>query len=172
MSIPVYTIGYGDRTIDEFLELLQRYAVQFLVDVRSQPYSRYQQDFSREVLEWRLKQRSMRYLFLGDTLGGRPSDSTCYTGGKADYEKIRLKHFYQQGIRHLLSLHEKQLSFALMCSEAKPQECHRGKLIGNTLLEKQVQVVHIDEAGKLKTQQEINEVLTGGQLSLFEEQPL
>ena len=46
-----------------------------------------------------------------------------------------------------------------MCSEAKPQECHRTKLIGNTLAEQNIDVVHIDETGATKTQLLINQII-------------
>ncbi len=36
-TIPIYTIGYGNRSIEDFVKLLQDYDIKFLVDVRSQP---------------------------------------------------------------------------------------------------------------------------------------
>jgi hypothetical protein len=54
-----------------------------------------------------------------------------------------------------------------MCSEGKPEQCHRSKLIGASLADLNVDVRHIDESGELRTQDEIVRNLTGGQLSLF-----
>ncbi len=169
---PIYTIGYGNRSIEELVLLLQQYEIKFLIDIRSQPYSRFKPDFSREALEKHLKQYGIRYVFMGDTLGGRPTDSTCYVDGRVDYAKVRDKPFYQEGIKRLHGAWEKQVRVVLMCSEAKPQDCHRSKLIGNTLIEQCINVAHIDEVGELKTQEEVNQVLTDGQLSLFEQEPL
>lgn len=172
-TIPIYTIGYGNRSIDEFIELLQQYSIQFLVDIRSQPYSRFKPEFSKEALEKRLRAHHIRYIFMGDTLGGRPADTSCFVDGKVDYAKVREKAFYQKGIGYLHTAWQRQLPVALMCSETKPQECHRSKLIGNTLIEQDIEVAHIDETGKeIKTQQEINEILTNGQLLLFDQEPL
>src|SRR6266851_6890392 len=172
-QFPIYTIGYGNRSIEEFVELLQKYEIKFLADIRSQPYSRFKPEFSKEALEKRLEQSQIRYIFMGDTLGGRPKDSTCYVDGKIDYARVCEKPFYQKGISYLHTAWGKQLHVALMCSEAKPQECHRSKLIGNTLIEQGIEVVHIDETGKeFKTQKEINEILTDGQLLLFDQEPL
>jgi len=98
---------------------------------------------------------------MGDTLGGRPADTSCYLNGQVDYVKVREKAFYQKGFSYIHSAWQRQLSIALMCSEAKPQECHRGKLIGNTLVEQQIEVAHIDEAGDKKTQEAINQSLVG-----------
>jgi uncharacterized protein (DUF488 family) len=109
---------------------------------------------------------------MGDTLGGRPKDTSCYVDGRVDYTKVRETAFYQRGISYLHTAWEKQLRIALMCSEAKPQECHRGKLIGNTLLAQKIDVAHIDEAGNTKAQDEINQFFTGGKLSLFDQEPI
>ncbi len=168
-NIPVHTIGYGNRSFKEFVELLRQYDIKFLVDVRSQPYSRFKPEFSKELLEKQLRQCGIRYVFMGDTLGGRPDDSTCYVGGKVDYAGLREKSFYQEGINRVRTAWEKQLQFALMCAEVKPDECHRGKLIGNTLVELQIDVAHIDETGKIKTQAEVNQAIIGFQPSLFDQ---
>lgn len=171
-TIPIYTIGYGNRSIEDFVKLLQDYDIKFLVDVRSQPYSRFNPDFSKDALEKLLKQHSIRYIFMGETLGGRPRDGSCYLDGKVDYAKVREKSFYQKGISYLHTAWRKQLRIALMCSEAKPQECHRTKLIGNTLTEENIDVAHIDEAGATKTQLQINQMLTDDQLPLFPEESM
>ena len=169
-TIPIYTIGYGNRSIEEFVGLLQQYDIKFLVDTRSQPYSRYNPDFSKDALERRLKQASIRYIFMGDTLGGRPRDDASYQeDGRVDYEKVAEKEFYQKGISYLHTAWNKQLRIVLMCSEAKPQACHRSKLIGKTLGKQNINVAHIDETGAVKTQEEVDLLVTSGQLPLFDE---
>ena len=169
-TIPIYTVGYGNRSIDDFVKLLQDYDIKFLADIRSQPYSRYNPDFSKDALERRLKQASIRYIFMGDTLGGRPRDDASYQeDGRVDYEKVAEKDFYQKGISYLHTAWDKQLRIVLMCSEAKPQACHRSKLIGKTLGKQNINVAHIDETGAVKTQEEVDLLVTSGQLPLFDE---
>src|ERR1700692_4202888 len=88
-TIPIYTIGYGNRSIEEFIQLLQAYNIQYLVDIRSQPYSRFSPDFSQKALQQHLKQHNIGYIFMGKELGGRPKDSSAYKeDGKIDYEKL------------------------------------------------------------------------------------
>ena len=48
--IPIYTIGYGSRSIEQFIEVLQHHKIAYLIDVRSTPYSRYKPEFSKEAL--------------------------------------------------------------------------------------------------------------------------
>ncbi len=169
MTIPLYTIGYGTRSLEEFIVLLHRYEVKYLVDIRSQPYSRFKGEFSRGSLEQALKVESIHYMFMGDSLGGRPKDETCYVDGKVDYAKLQAKDFFGQGIARLHTAWTKQLTVVLMCAEARPQECHCSKLIGNTLSNQGVQVLHIDENGETQTQEKVNNSHLDGQLSLFNE---
>jgi uncharacterized protein (DUF488 family) len=143
--------------------------VKYLVDIRSQPYSRFKQEFSQRSLEQALKAEGIHYMFMGDSLGGRPKDETCYVDGKVDYTKLQEKDFFQQGIARLHTAWTKQLMVALMCAEAKPQECHRSKLIGNILTNQGMQVLHIDENGEAQTQERVNNSHLDGQLSLFNE---
>ena len=167
--IPIYTIGYGSRSIEELIEVLHRHEIAYLIDVRSAPYSRYKPEFSKAPLANQLEQHDIRYVYMGDTLGGRPDDETCYVNGKVDYEKVKATEFYQRGIERLHTAFLQQQSVVLMCSEGKPEECHRCKLIAATLTTQNIPVIHIDENSQQLTQQEIVERLTGGQLSLFGE---
>jgi uncharacterized protein (DUF488 family) len=168
-QIPIYTIGYGDRTLDAFVEVLKTYQIAYLIDVRSAPYSRYKPEFSKNALDNELRRHDIRYVFLGDALGGQPRDSDCYSDGKVDYKKVRQKEFYRDGIGRVQTAFGQQLHVALMCSEGKPEQCHRSKLIGETLAALNIPIMHIDENGQLKTQAEVRDSLTDGQLSLFGE---
>ena len=82
-AIPIYTIGYGNRSIAELIEVLHQHAIAYLIDVRSAPYSRYKPEFSKALLANELEQHSIRYVFMGDALGGRPDDETCYVNGES-----------------------------------------------------------------------------------------
>ncbi len=169
MTIPIYTIGYGSRSIEQFVEILQQYKIAYLVDVRSVPYSRYKSEFSKVDLASELQRYGIRYLFMGDTLGGRPDDKNCYDeAGSVDYAKVKKTQFYAEGIRRIQTAFNKQQYIALMCSEGKPEECHRSKLIGVTLKDEDIPVKHIDADGTPQSQDEIINRLTRGQLSLFD----
>ena len=170
-SIPIYTIGYGSRPIDAFIEVLRQHEIAYLIDVRSAPYSRYKPEFSKAALAAELQRHGIRYIFMGDTLGGHPDDEACYVNGKVVYEKVAATAAYQRGVERLLSCWGnalgQQRGVVLMCSEGKPEHCHRSKLIGVTLTAEDILVHHIDENDALQPQEQIIERLTGGQLPLF-----
>ncbi|RJP32567.1 MAG: DUF488 domain-containing protein [Candidatus Omnitrophota bacterium] len=164
----IYTIGYGKRTTDELLTILADHHITYLIDVRSSPYSKFKPEFSKTSLQPTLAQAGIRYVFMGDLIGGTPEDPVCYTDGKADYDKIAETERYQKGIARLLSAFEQNLSICLMCSEGKPELCHRSKLIGNTLKQKGIPVLHINEENETKTQEYIMNVIEGWQMTLFD----
>lgn len=164
---PVWTIGYGSRTLDEMVTLLTAYKIGCLVDVRSSPYSRFKPEFNRESLDASLAHCGIRYVFLGDSLGGRPDAPECYIHGKVDYDLVREREIYQRGIEKLAAAHGRGMRTALFCSESRPEECHRCKLIGPSLVERAIPVLHIDEHGVLHTQEQVILRLTGGQIGLF-----
>jgi uncharacterized protein (DUF488 family) len=163
----VLSIGYGARTLAEFISALKQNGVEYLVDVRSSPYSKFRPEFSRDQLQNHLERAGIRYLFMGDTLGGQPHDPACHTDGKVDYDKVRAQPFFQSGIERLRNAFAQQRRITLMCSEGKPEQCHRSKLIGEALTAAGIQICHIDEDDALLTQTQVIDRLTKGQLDLF-----
>ena len=61
----IWTIGHSNHALDHFLGLLAEHGVEILVDVRSQPYSRYTPHFSRDALRADVTNAGLRYLFMG-----------------------------------------------------------------------------------------------------------
>lgn len=167
--IPIYTIGYGSRSLDEFIETLQRHEIAFLIDVRTTPYSRHKPEFTKDALSDALGERGIRYVFMGDTLGGRPEDEALRTGGKPDYEKMAASAAFARGVGRIENAFEQQQRVALMCSEGKPEMCHRSLLIGATLDERRIPVAHIDERGSLLSHADVIGRLHPGQPDLFDD---
>lgn len=160
------SIGYGDRPWSEFIERLQRHNVRFLIDVRSQPRSR-QPEFNAETLELLLSKVGIRYVFMGDTLGGKPDDPCCYVDGKIDYARCEQRSAFQTGMSRLRSAMAGGHRVALMCSELDPERCHRSKLIGQALQKDGIELTHIDRDGERVSQHAVISRITGGQEALF-----
>jgi len=152
---PIYTIGHGSRSADDFLALLNEYGIEYLIDARTIPYSKFHPQFSKDALKMFLEQNGIRYVFMGDEIGGRPIDASCYRQGKVDYDILKTKDFFKKGIERLKTAYHKDINVAIMCSERKPAECHRSRLIGKVLDAEGILVQHIDETGKLKDQKTV-----------------
>lgn len=166
--MPIFTIGYGARDFDAFVRVLQEQGIAYLIDVRSRPYSRYKPEFAKAALQESLPPAGIRYLFMGEELGGQPDDPSCYdAAGKVVYERCAARPAYRTGIQRLHDAQHKGLRVVLMCSEGKPELCHRSKLIGVTLSAEGAEVLHIDEHDTLVSQERVMLRLVKGQPSLF-----
>lgn len=164
----IYTIGHGNRTWAAFSSLLTKFECGYLIDVRSFPFSRFNGAFNKEELKGHCRLMGIKYVFMGDTLGGRPADTTLYdASGRADYRRIKESTSYGIGIERLRKAATLPTSTFIMCSELNPCECHRSKLIGRTLDEMQIPITHIDKNGNQVTQEVVMAELDGGQGDFF-----
>jgi uncharacterized protein (DUF488 family) len=142
----LYSIGHGNKSIETFITELKHFGIDYLIDIRSKPYSKYNPQFNQSELKFSLTKEKITYAFMGDILGGLPDDRTCYTNGHVDYDKLKDKDFFKKGLQRLINAHEKNIKVAIMCSESKPEECHRTKLIGEELGKLNIVMNHITRA--------------------------
>ncbi|MBL4699579.1 MAG: DUF488 domain-containing protein [Phycisphaerales bacterium] len=150
------SIGYGDRSWESFLERLHRHGIEYLIDVRSQPRSR-QPEFNEEALQILLKQAGIRYIFMGNELGGKPDDPSCFVDGKVDYARCEQRPAFRSGLERLRTALAGGHRVAIMCSELDPERCHRSKLIGQALQKEDTELTHIDRDGERVSQQVVIE---------------
>lgn len=166
----IYSIGHGNKTVEELIRQLKLFDIHYLIDVRSVPYSKYNPQFNKEQLKAVINNSSdIIYGYMGDVIGGLPKSSDCYSDGKVDYDKIRKKPFFIDGIKRLINANEKEYKTCVMCSENDPKMCHRSKLIGEALRDNGIIIQHIcqDHNGEiiLKSQIDvINEVNNGNSI--------
>ncbi len=146
----ILTVGYGNRDIEAFVALLRRYGVEVVCDVRSTPYSARYESFNRETLRALLRDSRIKYLYLGELLGARPSDPDLYVAGRASYEAMERSSIYRQGIERLETGMD-SYRIAVMCAEKDPLDCHRAVLIGRMLVRDGLSVQHIGSDGELES---------------------
>lgn len=149
MKDTIYSIGYGNRKIDQFLFLLKKYEINLLIDIRTNPASRFQPAYNRKMLSELLKQQNIEYLFLGMELGGKPKDVNLYSEGRLDYAKVNSSFEYKKGIEALKSNLGQGFAVCIMCAELNPDECHRKNLVAETLFAQKIDTNHITKAGDL-----------------------
>lgn len=110
----VYTVGYWGRSISEFIALLKENNVTAVIDVRRFPKSS-NIEFNRENLERTLKGYGIKYIFLGESLGGFV---------KGGYEKYMETQKFKEGFNALIEIAGSEV-VALMCKERNIKHCHR-----------------------------------------------
>lgn len=167
MTASIFTVGYANRSVDALITLMKRESVQFLIDVRSTPSSKFKPDFSREALDDRMRGAGIRYVFMGDMLGGRPEDPSCYENGHVIYSIVKGKSFFVSGIDRLVDAYKKGFRVSLLCTETKPEDCHRSKLIGLSLVQRGVDVIHLGPEGQYQSQADVMARLDTAQVPLF-----
>jgi uncharacterized protein (DUF488 family) len=146
----IYTIGHSKHPIERFVALLQQHGVDALADVRSTPYSRFNPQFNREKLQASLAAAGIRYVFLGEELGARSKDTSCYDEeGRVSYARLARTAPFRTGIERLLTGMQ-QHRIAIMCAEREPLDCHRTILVSRELERAGVPVTHILQDGSLE----------------------
>ena len=89
MPSSIYSIGHGQKSTDEFISELRSFDIQYLIDVRSSPFSKWAPQYNRGTIEDFLKQNGIIYLYMGDVIGGRPQNDSCFdSDGYFDYKKM------------------------------------------------------------------------------------
>ena len=156
----LYTIGHSNLSLPIFVHAHQRYEIG-VGDVRSRPQSTRFPHFSQPHFEMALREAGLRYVFLGDELGGRPEDPKAYRAdGLVNYRVRRRARGFQAGIDRVLA----ELTshhVALVCAEEDPLQCHRFLMICPALKEAGVTPVHIRREEQLETQQQAEDRLLG-----------
>jgi len=154
----IHTVGHSNHPIAHFLKLLQSQGVTLLADVRSTPYSRFNPQFRRDALAESLAQQGIEYLFLGEELGARSKDPSCYDDGRVSYRKLAATDLFRQGIHRLLTA-AKSHTVAIMCAEKDPLDCHRTILVARELVKRGETVAHILASGQVESHEQVMERL-------------
>ncbi|MBN2255234.1 MAG: DUF488 domain-containing protein, partial [Deltaproteobacteria bacterium] len=110
----IYTIGTSNRPSLEFINILIRYGIQILVDVRRFPSSRFPW-FKREKLAAACRNGGIDYRWMGDLLGAFRKEA---------YEQYCQTEAFRKGVECLEELAETR-TIALCCAERLPWKCHR-----------------------------------------------
>ncbi len=167
----LFTIGHSNHGQEAFLDLLKMHNIDVLVDVRSQPYSRYATHFNAEPIRQAVTEAGISYMAMGKQLGGRPDDTALYDQeGHVLYRLVAGSPGFLEGIERL-EQGIAQYRVAIMCSEEDPAVCHRHLLVGRVMAGRGVDVCHIRGDGRVQSDAELA-VETGGdsrQPMLFKE---
>jgi uncharacterized protein (DUF488 family) len=148
----VYTVGHSTRSAGEFVELLQEFGVQELVDIRTVPRSRTNPQFNLDALPATLVAAGIGHTYCKGLGGLRPTSkdsvNTAWRNasfrGYADYMQTDA---FREALGELESLAAQRV-VAVMCAEAVWWRCHRS-LVAEALLVRGHDVRHIMGPGKL-----------------------
>lgn len=150
-SEPIFTIGHGTKTFEEFVAILKEEEIRCVVDVRSIPRSRHNPQFNKDSFPGALEPYAIEYLHMSG-LGGlrhsrRDSINTGWRNlsfrGFADYMATEE---FAESLDKVVALSGAR-RIVLMCAETLPWRCHRS-LIADALAVRGTSVWHLFKAGK------------------------
>jgi uncharacterized protein (DUF488 family) len=134
-----YTIGYGNRNPQEFVDLLKKKGVKVVVDVRLRPDRAYTGSYKKAKSQ---EKGIQKLLATGDIAYISLVDLGNVFMGYDDWRERYQQHL-EKGGNHLTEpLQSIPGPFCLMCAEKSPVKCHRS-LIAEYLARKGYEVEHI-----------------------------
>ena len=143
------------KRASRFIKLLKDNSIDVVVDVRSNPYSKYVPQYNKSRIQESIETNNMKYLFLGKELGGKPASPEFYDSeGYVLYSKIADSPLFKEGIKRLIE-GMKKYRIVLMCSEENPENCHRMLLIGRVLADNGVKILHIRSDARIQSEDDI-----------------
>ncbi len=151
----LFTIGYANKSFDQFLSILKKNDITCVVDVRTSPYSHQFPQYNKEVLKDNLKHNGIWYIEFGKYFGARRYEDTAYKRIKnyddAEFEVVIFDQVYdlqvfQDGYKRIIDGLNKGFSIVFLCSEKFPYDCHRSIMIAEYFYSKGFNIMHlIDE---------------------------
>jgi len=144
----IYTIGFTQKSAEQFFERLRQNGVRRVVDIRLRPSGQLAGFARKEDLPYFLRSLAdnCEYLHLAE-LAPTKEILDGYRGGGAweDYEQQFQALMDERGIPDALDRESfERLPSCLLCSEATPEQCHR-RLVAERLQEfwPGVEVIHL-----------------------------
>ena len=160
VKIEIYTLGHSNYPFDKFIEILKKYDINCVVDIRSTPYSKYNTQYNKEFLHETLKNLGYTYIYMADEFGAKRKTKVSYNDeGYADFDKVILEDEFKRGIERLKVGCSKNYKIVLLGAMQEPIRCHRAILLGKELIKAGFDVKHIMHEGDLKVQSELEEQL-------------
>jgi len=128
----IFTVGHSNRSLEDFLAILQSHGVRRVLDVRRYPASRKWPHFDAAALARSLPLAGIDYVGLPE-LGGRrrPRPDSPHTAWREEafrgYADFLDTPEAAEGLRRAMALARERPS-AFLCAEAVPWRCHRSLL--------------------------------------------
>ena len=127
-----FTVGYRQKTIAQFIQILQAAGVTKLIDIRSNPHSQYRPEFNQGRLAEELAIQEIEYVHRGDL--GVPSEIRTSVEAQSDrshvwdwYRENVVPKIHAEKAGELIGDSEGRVAF--MCVEISPKDCHRHILV-------------------------------------------
>lgn len=156
--IDIYTIGHSNYSMERFIEMLRRYEIDVVVDIRGTPYSKYNTQYNKEALSNSLKENGFKYIYMGREFAAQRDNKIIYTWeGYSDFEKVINEPSFIEGVERLKKGLAKGFKIVLLGAKQDPVNCHRFALVGRELYKRGFNVKHIEDDLTISSQLDLEE---------------
>lgn len=156
----IFAIGHSNYPYDKLIEMIKKYGINCVVDIRETPYSKYNTQYNRESLRENLKSSGFTYVYMGHEFGAKRQTKESYNDdGYADFEKVIKEELFLKGIERITKGLQMGYKIVLLGAMQEPIRCHRSIMLGKYLNEKGFDVKYIMHEGNIVNQDYIEEDL-------------
>ncbi|HBE9614752.1 TPA: DUF488 domain-containing protein [Clostridioides difficile] len=156
----IFAIGHSNYPYDKFIDMIKKYDINCVVDIRETPYSKYNIQYNKEAFNESLRNSGFVYIYMGKEFGAKRTNKDVYTQeGYADFEKVAKEDIFLNGIERLKKGCQMGYRIVLLGAMQEPIRCHRSILVGKVLNKEGFDVKYIMHEGNLAYQEDIEESL-------------
>lgn len=156
----IFAIGHSNYPYDKLIDMIKKYDINCVVDIRETPYSKYNIQYNKEAFNESLRNSGFVYIYMGKEFGAKRTNKDVYTQeGYADFEKVAKEDIFLNGIERLKKGCQMGYRIVLLGAMQEPIRCHRSILVGKVLNKEGFDVKYIMHEGNLAYQEDIEKSL-------------
>lgn len=156
----IFAIGHSNYPYSKFIEMIKKYNINCIVDIRETPYSKYNTQYNKECFRETLKKDRFTYIYMGQEFGAKRGSKQSYnTEGYADFEKVIQEGIFLNGIERIKNGIDMGYKIVLLGAMQEPIRCHRSIMVGRFLNKEGIDVKYILHEGNVVSQDYIDEEL-------------
>ncbi|MFR3911612.1 MAG: DUF488 family protein [Clostridium paraputrificum] len=156
----IFTIGHSNYDVERLIDMLRRYNINCVVDIRGTPYSKYNIQYNKETIQKTLEREGFIYIYMAKELAAKRINKVSYNDeGYSDFEKVVKEEEFIKGIERLRNGCKKGYRIALLGAMQDPIRCHRAILVGRALRDAGFNVKHILHDYSIGNQEDIENSL-------------
>lgn len=164
----LFSIGYSNKNIGNFIRLLKINNIHCVIDVRSMPFSKQFPDYNQNNLEKTLNNNNIHYRNYKDEFGARRSEKEVYEELKlyddslidvVVFKKVYELRKFNDGYKKIVNSLNKNYNMCFLCSEKYPYDCHRAIMVSEYFYSQGYMISHIVDENTLIKHNEIDSFL-------------
>lgn len=148
-----YSIGYSNRSFSEFIDLLNQYDINCVIDVRENGNNedKAYAEFNIDNIKKNLNKLRIYYINMENEFSLKPEET--------NFQGLIDSSNYKTGIQRIIAGIDKGFKIAFIYSEDIPTNSKASIIVGYGLKKKHIFMDHIIDRENYKSQEDIEEVL-------------